>query len=130
MGRSTNRAIGEMECIWSQSLGQEIPRRIMIGIRAHLRLVDVHLTSAQQAIIVEEIRDSRLEAVAVLRVVAGFRCFGVLRPPRLPMMCPMHDRCQEPSEQEDDQQHRSALSADIVARSMHDGAARGCIARL
>ena len=76
----------------------------MIDIRARLRLVDVQLTDAQQTIVVEEIGSGGLEAIAVLRVVAGFRCLGVELRPRLPVMCPVHDRPQQPAQQEDGQQ--------------------------
>ena len=70
----------------------------MIGVQALLRFVDVQLTDTQQTIVVEEIRNSGLEAVAVLRMVAGFRRFSVLLPPRLPVMGPVHDRCHQPAE--------------------------------
>ena len=76
----------------------------MIGVQARLRLVEVQLTNAQQTIVTEEIGSGGLEAIAVLRGVAGFRRLCVELRPRLPVMCPVPDRPQQPAQQEDGQQ--------------------------
>jgi len=82
------------------------PRKVLIGHQTGLRPLEMNqVTDAQQTVVVEKRGYDTLEAVAVLRVVAGFRDFGVQLRPRLPVMRPVHDGRQQAAYQKDGQQH-------------------------